>query len=320
MRARERWALGLAAACAAGTFAAAMTLGLPETTGGLAARILWSVRLPEALTALIVGGGLGLSGLLFQLVLRNPLADPYVLGVAGGSTFAAVGATLFLGTAAAGGGMALRGAAALVGGLLTLAGLMKLAGGKPETLLLGGVVANTAFAAGARMLTVWLSPEQLAYVTTFLVGFIPTPPTAIPLLLGIPCLYTLARFMPRGRGLDLLLLSDDEARATGLEVGRVRREALLLATVLAAAAVTLCGMLGFVGLVVPHLARLTAGRRHRVLVPASFLLGAAFLLAALTAGKLVGGSWLAPVGVYTSLVGAPVFLVLLVRTSRRELP
>jgi iron complex transport system permease protein len=313
---REWRALWIAALAALVTFAAALFLRLPAGAGRA---IFLEVRLPEALTAALVGGALGLSGLLFQLVLRNGLADPYVLGVAGGSTFGAVVVILALGVGATSLGLSLGAVAAFAGGLLTLFGLLKLTSGKPGPLLLGGVVANTAFAALSRVLTLWFSPSQLVFVNAFLVGFIPTPALGAPLLLAVPAAYTLARFAARGRGLDLLLLSDDEAASLGLAVGKVRGEALVLATLLAASAVALCGMVGFVGLVVPHAARLISGRRHRVLVPSSFLLGAAFLLAAHAMGKLLAGSWFLPVGVYTSLVGAPVFFFLLLRGQRRDL-
>jgi iron complex transport system permease protein len=313
---REWRAVWISALAALSTFAAALFLRLPAGAGRA---ILFEVRLPEALTAALVGGALGLSGLLFQLVLRNGLADPYVLGVAGGSTFGAVVVILALGMGATSLGLPLGAMAAFAGGLLTLFGLLKLTSGKPGPLLLGGVIANTAFAALSRVLTLWFSPSQLVFVNAFLVGFIPTPALAAPLLLALPAAYTLARFAARGRGLDLLLLSDDEAASLGLAVGKVRAEALVLATLLAASAVALCGMVGFVGLVVPHAARMISGRRHRVLVPSSFLLGAAFLLAAHAMGKLLAGSWFLPVGVYTSLVGAPVFLVLLLRGQRRDL-
>ena len=316
MTVREWRALALSALAALAGLCAALFLGLPQGPGSVSG-VLGMIRGPEALTAALVGGALGLSGLLFQLVLRNGLADPYVLGIAGGSTFGAVLVTVFFGGVSAAFGLPLNAVAAFGGGLLTLFGLLRMSDGKVTTLLLGGIVANTAFAAGARILTAWLSPTQLAYVTAFLVGFIPTPPLWQPLLLAPPILYALARFAARGRGLDLLLLSDDEASSLGLAVGRIRTEALVLATLLASSAVALCGMIGFVGLVVPHAARLTAGRRHRVLVPVSFLLGAAFLLFAHALGKVLSGAWFLPVGVYTSLVGAPIFLVLLVRSQRR---
>lgn len=319
MSAREIRALAIAFLSLAASFAAAVSLGLPvaEESAGLAGRVFWSIRFPEALTACLVGGGLALSGLLFQLVLRNPLADPYVLGVAGGSTLGAVLSILGLGAVAAGSGLPVTAAAAFAGGIATLIILLRLAGGRPETLLLAGVVANTAFAAAARILTFWFSPGQLAHVTTFLVGFIPTPPPWAPLLVAVPTLYTLVRFFSGSSGLDLLLLTEDEAASSGVPVRSLRREALLLATLVTAASVALCGMLGFVGLVVPHAARLLAGYRHKALVPVSFLLGGTFLLLAHTCSKLLAGAWLVPVGVYTSLVGAPIFLWLLVAKGRR---
>jgi iron complex transport system permease protein len=321
MTARETRALLLSALALAAGLSAALFLGLPEAAGqpGLLGRVFWSIRLPEALTALFAGGALGLSGLLFQLLLRNGLADPSVLGVAGGASFGAVLATLTLGSAAWGLLVPVKAAAAFAGGILTLLVLLRLTGGRPATLLLAGVVANTAFAASARILTGWLSPSQLVQVTTFLVGYVPTPPLWAPLVLAVPALYTLVRSFGRARGLDVLLLSDDEAVSLGVPVASLRREALVLATLLAAATVTLCGMLGFVGLMVPHGARLLAGHRHRVLVLVSFLLGASFVLSAHGLSKLLSGALFVPVGVYTSLVGAPAFVFLLVKQARRTL-
>lgn len=315
---RSEWrALSLSLLFAAIGCVAALLLALPLGTTFEVGRIIWLVRFPEALTALVVGGSLGISGLLFQLVLRNDLADPYVLGVAGGGTFSAVMVILMAGGTSLICGLSVRGVAAFVGGLLTLVFLMKLSRGRPTVLLLGGVVANTAFAAASRLVTVLFSPTQLARVTAYLVGFIPTPPLWVPVVLAVPVLFSLVRFWSSGRGLDLLLLSDDEASSLGLAVRKVRREALVLATLLACLAVSICGMIGFVGLVVPHVAKLLAGHRHRVLVPVSFLIGAAFLLFAQAAGKFFAASLLLPVGVYTSLTGAPVFLFLLVKSVRR---
>lgn len=320
MSARESRALGLCAAVLLCGLGAALFLGLPGggSAPGLWGRVLWSIRIPEALAALLAGGALGLSGLIFQLILRNGLADPYVLGVAGGASLGSVLAVLLLGSAPVGFLVSAKAAAAFAGGLLTLLALLRLAGAGPETLLLAGVVANTAFAAAARVLAQWLSPTQVAQVTAFLVGFVPTPALWEPLLLAAPVLYALVRFAGRGRGLDLLLLSDDEASSLGAPVASLRREALVVATLLASATVSLCGMLGFVGLLVPHAARFLAGFRHRALVPASFLLGAGFLLLAHGASKLLSDALFVPVGVYTSLVGAPAFIWLLVRESRRS--
>jgi len=315
---REARALALSAALAAAALAGVLFLNLPREAPSA---VLWKVRLPEALAALVVGGALALSGLLFQLILRNSLADPYVLGVAGGAAFASVVTSLLLGAATPFfPGFSLQAAAAFGGGMATLLLLLRASEGGTGRLLLAGVVANTAFAAGARLAAAFLAPERLPSVTALLVGYIPTPPLPVPLLLALPVAVTLARFVKQGRGLDLLLLSDDEAESLGLAVAARRREALILAALLASMAVAVSGMIGFVGLLVPHAARMLAGRRHKVLVPASVLLGAAFLLAALLVSKLASGWWILPVGVYTSLVGAPAFLFLLWRDAGRETP
>ncbi len=318
MNLREARSLALSAGVAASALAGALFLHLP---GEAAAAVLWKVRLPEALAALVVGGALALSGLLFQLILRNSLADPYVLGVAGGAAFASVVTSLLLGTAAPFFlGFPLQAAAAFGGGMATLLLLLRASWGGTGRLLLAGVVANTAFAAGARLAAAFLAPERLPSVTALLMGYIPTPPVLVPLVLAVPVAFTLGRFVKQGRGLDLLLLSDDEAESLGLAVAARRREALVLASLLASMAVAVAGMIGFVGLLVPHAARMLAGRRHKVLVPVSALLGAAFLLAALLVSKVASGWWILPVGVYTSLVGAPAFLVLLWREAGRETP
>ncbi|MGC8763997.1 MAG: FecCD family ABC transporter permease [Acidobacteriota bacterium] len=318
MNLREAHALALSAAAAFGALAGVLFLNLPEEAR---AAVLWQIRLPEALAALVVGGALALSGLLFQLILRNSLADPYVLGVAGGAAFASVVTSLLLGAAAPFFlGFSLQAVAAFGGGMATLLLLLRASDGGTGRLLLAGVVANTAFAAGARLAAAFLSPERIPAVTALLVGYIPTPPLPVPLVLALPVAFTLARFVQHGRGLDLLLLSDDEAESLGLAVAARRREALILAALLASMAVAVAGMIGFVGLLVPHAARMLAGRRHKVLVPASTLLGAAFLLAALLVSKVASGLWILPVGVYTSLVGAPAFLFLLWRDAGREAP
>lgn len=322
MKSREQWALVAGVIVFLLGAAVALLLGpsLSELSGPERLRIFQSVRLPEALTALVVGGTLGLSGLLFQLSLRNPLADPFVMGVAGGATFGGV-LVLVLGGAALGwAGLPARGGAAFAGGVLTLWLLLRLSRGRVVVLLLGGVVANAAFSGMARAMAVWLSPDELSMVLAVLTGFIPSPRLWEPLLIAIPAAYVMVRFARRGRGLDLLLFSDAEATSLGLDVHRTRKEALLAATLLAASAVTLCGMIGFVGLAAPHAAKALAGARHRTLVPLSFLLGGGALALAHGFSKGLANHFLLPVGIYTTLAGAPVFLWLLLRQTQEEKP
>lgn len=277
------------------------------------ALLLW-VRLPETLTALGVGMALGLSGLLLQTALRNPLADPFIVGVAGGAALGAVGVTLLAGAGLSLGWLlGLRAGSAFAVGYLALLALLAGARGRVSVLLLGGVVVNTICGSAARLLALWISPGQLASVTSFLVGFIPSPPIWVPLLLCGAVLWGLLRFGTSGGSLDLMLLSEDEALSLGLDVRRFRAEVLLTGTFLAAASVSLTGVIGFVGLVSPHVARLLGIRRHRALVVASAAAGAVFLLGAHWASKAVAGHMALPVGVATTLVGAPAFLYLLLR-------
>lgn len=318
MSPRERSALWLGLLALLVGAAAALLLGEPLSSFGPEERLrlLLEVRLPEAAAAAAVGGALGLAGLFFQLALRNDLADPYILGVAGGATFGSVAGLLLLGGAAAALALPLRAAAAFGFGLLALEVLRRAARGRAVVLLLGGVVVNTAFAAAARALAGALSPGQLALVNAFLTGFIPSASLWEPLALALPAALAALLAAGGGRRLDLLLLSDEEASSLGADPARTRRRALAAGTLLSAGAVTLAGMVGFVGLLAPHAARAMAGHRHRSLAPLSFLLGAAGLLFAHALAKALAPVLLLPVGAYTSLVGAPAFIFLLVRANR----
>ena len=297
--------------------AAALFLGLPAGAGPA---LLWGVRVPEALTAAFVGGALGLSGLLFQLVLRNGLADPTSWAWRAAPLSAPWWPSSPWARRHPPAGLPLESRGGLRGGPRSRSSASSSsARASPRPLLLGGVIGQHGLRGPLEGHHGLVFPRAAGLRHRLPRGFHPhAAPLGAPPA-GRPGALHAGRASPPGaRGLDLLLLSDDEAASLGLAVHKVRREALVLATLLAASAVALCGMVGFVGLVVPHAARLAAGRRHRVLVPASFLLGAAFLLAAHALGKLLAGSWFLPVGVYTSLVGAPVFLVLLLGGQRRD--
>lgn len=300
-----------------GLLATALAAGVPH--GPERGAILLWVRAPEAFTAMAVGMALGLSGLLLQTALRNPLADPFVVGVAGGASLGAVVVSLLVGTGlSAGFLLGLRAGAAFLAGGLTLVALLAGAGGRISALLLGGVVVNVVCGAAARLLALWISPGQVISVTAFLSGLIPTPPLWAPLALWALASWGFLRFAAGGGSLDLLLLSEPEAASLGLDVKRFRFEVLATATVLAAASVSLTGIIGFVGLIAPHVARLLGIRRHRILVMASALAGSAFLMLAYLLTKLASGRFFLPVGVTTALVGAPAFLFLLLRRGEEE--
>lgn len=286
---------------------------------GPAADIVLRVRLPRVILAAAVGASLAVSGVLFQAILRNPLADPFILGVSGGAALGGIVAMSF--GAALGLGYAVVPPAAFVGAILTLVLLFLVVGPRgrlsPTALLLTGVVFN-AFASAAIVFIATMSGlAQGARIFLWLIGNLADVRTeaagwvAAFLGLGLACA------LPLSRTLNLLALGEESAAQLGVDVSRVQRILLVASSLMVGAAVSVSGLIGFVGLIIPHLLRLALGPDHRLLVPASALGGAAFLvLCDLLARSVLGGSEL-PVGAITALAGGPFFLVLLRRQQGR---
>ncbi|MCY1082063.1 FecCD family ABC transporter permease [Archangium lansingense] len=293
--------------------------------------IFWSLRLPRALLAAIIGAGLAASGATLQGVLRNPLADPFVLGVSGG---AALGATLALALGFAtvgevasglGGGLERISAPALfaffgavAATLFVLAASQGQGGRAPYAALLTGVIFN-AFASAAITLVKTLSdPDRLGELLYWLAGALGYENMGTLLLSALLQAVAIGVMMALSGRLNLLTLGDEDAASLGVSVARTRRWLLLAASASVAGAVVLSGLIGFVGLIVPHLLRLAFGPDQRQLVPLSALGGAAFLmlsdLLARLAIPLFGGE--PPVGTVTALLGGPLFLALLYRRGR----
>ena len=281
-------------------------LGLPVPP--LTAAIVLDLRLPRALLAFGVGGLLALSGVELQVLLRNPLADPYVLGVSGGAAAAALAGIL------AGAGFAAVMGDAFLGALaatLLVVLLARLTGPlTPLRLLLTGAV----FAAGANALCLLLlslaRAPTLETMLFWLMGGIHAYGTHPLLLLGLLA-AALALLFVEARKLDILLRGPETARALGVRVGALATLLYASSALLTAAAVTEAGMIGFVGLLVPHLARLLGGAGHRRVLPLSTLLGGSLLLSAETLAHSVLAPRLLPIGVVTALLGVPLFLLLL---------
>jgi len=298
-------------------------LGLPlaETWQATAETIVFELRLPRVLTAALVGGGLAMSGAVFQALLRNPLADPYIIGTAAGASLGAVlgivGPTLVPGLAIGLGsawlGLGLIQVLAFVGGLATVLLVYAVArtGGRTPvvTLLLTGYAVSAVLAAVVALL-MFQSGRALAAVYSWLMGSLADASWA-ELGFALPLLVlAFALLLARWRRLNLLLLGDAQAATLGVDVEREKLRLTMLATLATSAVVAISGTIGFVGLVVPHLLRLVAGPDHRLLLPASLLFGAALLVLADLGARLVGG---VPVGIVTALIGAPFFLYLLRR-------
>ena len=280
---------------------------------GMAVEVVRNLRLPRALSVFACGGLLALAGALMQVLLRNPLADPYVLGISGGAAVGALAAMLM--GAAAGFGMGL---AAFIGALAAMGlvfGLSRGDGSWTQTrlLLTGVIVASGCGAAVALMLS--LAPDQqLRGMLFWLMGDAAEAGTPLPALLVLAVGLSLAMF--HARELNLLTRGALLAATLGAHVARLRLTLYLLASLLTATAVTSVGSVGFVGLVVPHLARLALGNDQRLLLPAATLAGALLLsLADMLARSVIAPQQL-PVGVLTALIGVPVFLFLLARAPR----
>ncbi|WP_370670978.1 FecCD family ABC transporter permease [Hydrogenophaga palleronii] len=278
--------------------------------------VVWEVRLPRVLAGALVGAALAAAGATYQGMFRNPLVSPDILGVSAG---AGLGATLgiFLG-----GSVLLVQVLAFSGGMLAVAAVWLVAAAVRQhepvlVLVLAGIAVGTLLGAGISLLKVLADPyTQLASITFWLLGGLSAVTrgdllTTAPLLLAGLLPMVLLRWR-----VNLLSLSDDEALALGVDVRRMRLFMIAAATLMTAAAVSITGIIGWVGLVVPHAARLLVGPDFGRLLPVALLLGAGFVVLADTLARNTTGMEL-PLGVVTALVGAPCFLWLLARSGRR---
>lgn len=288
--------------------------------GGIApdAVILFRARIPRVILAAIVGGALAVSGAALQALLRNPLAEPHLVGISSGAALAAVIALVTLPVAL---GQALVAPlAAFFGALLSIWIVVRLAfvGERvdPTTLLLVGVIYNSFTGALLMFINSVVDLYQAHGVLFWLMGHVGTREYPTLAALGLYSLAGLALLLWHARDLDCLSLGDERAAELGVDVEYARRMVFVAAALLVGAVVSVSGLIGFVGLVVPHLMRLLFGADHRLLLPASYLAGAIFLVWADTVARTVLGVTEIPVGVVTALCGAPVFAYLLRRERR----
>jgi iron complex transport system permease protein len=280
-----------------------------EAGGG---EVVLQLRLPRALAGFACGGLLALAGALMQVLLRNPLADPYVLGISGGAGVGAMFA-IMIGLPVLGvDGLAFAGALAA---MFIVFGLAHGDGSWTQTrlLLTGVIVAAGCGALIALMLSI-ADDHKLRGMLFWLMGDLGQTSSPWPPLLALA--VALAATMPFARELNLLARGLLQARALGVAVDRLRYVVYLLASLATAASVTTAGSIGFVGLVVPHLVRLATGNDQRLLLPASVLAGGSLLVLADTAARSIIAPQQLPVGVLTALIGVPVFLFLLSRQPR----
>lgn len=281
------------------------------------AQIFFIARLPRALAGALVGASLAAAGVVFQALLRNPLATPFTLGVSAGSALGAMLAiTLRLHLSVW--GVSAVTAASFAGSLFAVAIVYGMArarhsGFSTNVLLLAGVTLNAFFSALILFVEYIADPAEALRTVRWLMGDLDVAGYG-PILAALPlCALAFAAFAWLPRALNLLSLNADAAASRGIDVLRAQRVAFFSASMVTGAAVSLGGPIGFIGIIVPHLVRLMVGADHRVTLPASALFGAGFLVAADVAARTVMAPVELPVGIITAVVGGPFFLWLLVR-------
>jgi iron complex transport system permease protein len=280
----------------------------PETIRANTAYIIRNLRIPRVISAIVTGAALALCGLVFQSVFRNPMADSYVLGISSGASFA-VGLGFVVGISFADVSLPV---VAFMGALLTTALLFTISRKNTGSLLLSGIALNF-FLSAMTTLTIYLSNKQADNILFWTLGSLGSSSWA-RLLILIP-VTTVATVIVgcNGSAMDLLLMDDSTAISSGLNVRATRIVLLITASVVTATVVCFCGIIGFVGLMSPHFMRLLAGPRHKRLIPLSMLMGAVILLFADIVCRFIIAPSELPIGIITSVLGAPVFLLLLRR-------
>ncbi len=290
-----------------------------DITDETADYIIWQWRLPRICTGLLAGAGLGAAGAVMQSILRNPLADPYTTGISSGASF---GATLAIGL----GFSVVSGVYAIVVGaflfsLIPMAVILtvaKMRGASPTTMIMAGIAVMYIFNAMTTMIKLWVSPDTLSQIFAWSVGSIDGASWAqVYIMTGMVVVIVMA-LMLLSRRLNVLSTGDETARSMGVNADRLRMSCLAMVSLLTAGVVSFTGLIGFVGLVSPHISRLVIGSDNRFLIPASAAFGAALLITADVIGRTIIAPTVIQVGVITAFIGGPMFLYLIVRARRTD--
>lgn len=300
-------------------FLGVVTIGFSDLTdaGSTEYVIFYSIRLPRVLTAGAIGGLLACSGAVFQALFRNPLASPFTLGISSGAAFGAslafvfgwFGRDLLFGAPTT---------CAFLGALLTVAVVHLIAARSRwnlERALLTGVVVNFFFGSLIIFLQYLSDVSNLLSITRWMMGDIAIVNLRISAGLAVFALFFAGAVMRYAARLDLILLGDELAETRGVALRSLRRSLFLLVSMSIGVAVALCGPIGFVGVVVPHICRVVYGVEHKLLLPTSFMLGAAGLVLCDCFGRMLLPPVEIPVGIITALIGGPFFVFLLLRRS-----
>lgn len=287
--------------------------------------ILFDIRLPRICLAILIGAILAISGAVMQGLFRNPLAAPSLIGVSSG---ASVGASVVIVLAGAwlqsnaALGLSLVAVGAFIGSFLVTVLVYRLStsalGTSVTTMLLAGIAVSALAGAVSGLLSYYADNEMLRQISIWQMGNLSTANWQRVLVLAVVAILVLSLFPRESKSLNALLLGESEARHLGIDVQQVKRKLILLTTLGIGTAVAIGGMIGFVGLIVPHIVRLLIGPDHRWLLPASALAGGVLLLLADTIARIIIAPTELPTGILTAILGAPFFIMLLVQ-QRREI-
>lgn len=287
--------------------------------------IIEKIRMPRAIMSILVGAALAVSGAAIQGLFRNPLADPGLIGVSGGAAFAAVGMIvlgngplLFLKDVLDPYSLVV---AAFLGGFLTTLLVARIAtnkfGTSIVTMLLAGLAINIVTGAGIGIFTYMADDMQLRTLTFWSMGSLGGATWESVFAAGSLIIIALILIPAKAKSLNALLLGESEARHLGVNVTKVKREIIVLSALAVGAAVAVSGMIGFVGLIVPHIIRMSLGPDHRYLLPASAILGGLFLLCADMISRTIIAPAELPIGLITSIIGGPFFIALIMFRAKR---
>lgn len=270
-----------------------------------------ALRLPRVILALGVGAGLSVAGLILQTVFQNPLSEPYTLGVSSGATLGAVMGTFY-------GTLGMTGSSFF--GALAFSGILQIISnwsrGRAVVILLGGVMLGFL---GSSLVWLWMALSDANGIQSaiiWIMGSLTRAELPSSLFILVVSFFLCALTWKKSSELDALLLGDESARSMGVDVGRLRSGQVLMSSLLVALSVSGAGMIGFVGLVVPHFLRTRLGSRHRILIPACALVGGQFVVLCDLISRYVARPMELPVGIVTALIGAPLFLKLMMSQSR----
>lgn len=284
----------------------------------MSGKIIFNLRIPRSIAVILVGAGLAIAGAVMQAMIHNPLVDPYVTGVSSGASF---GVVLFtLGASLIGSTTAYMFAplGAIIGAVAAFMVTMMVAegaGGKAISYVLGGVIVAAGLSAGTTLI-LSMNAEKIHSITSWMFGSFSNIEWQDVLIIIIPIIAILILVLIEARRMNVMLLGESQAQYLGMDSRKYKRNMLLLAAVLTALCVAYCGVIGFIGLVVPHLCRMVVGGDHRVLIPSSIVVGAAVLLVADVICKS-GPIGELPIGAITSVVGVPFFIYLMLKEGKR---